>query len=87
MRVEAGLITFLSACFEVADEVPEEAQHGSLAYLPKISSTHLHDHSKGYCCGVLRVGVSSPPLFVTMIHSSQPPHQAPRTKPVLRAGA
>ena len=31
--VEAGLIAFLNACFEFADEGPEEAQHGSLANL------------------------------------------------------
>ena len=34
--VEAGLVAFSSACFEFADEVPEEAQHGSLAHLPNI---------------------------------------------------
>ena len=37
--VEAGLVAFLSACFEFADEVPKEAQHGSLAYLPKVFPT------------------------------------------------
>ena len=31
--VEAGLVAFSSACFEFADEIPEEAQHGSLAHL------------------------------------------------------
>ena len=34
--VEAGLIAFSSACFEFADEVHKEAQHGSLAHLAKI---------------------------------------------------
>ena len=33
--VEADLIAFSSACFEFADEVPKEAQHSSLAHLPK----------------------------------------------------
>ena len=33
--VEAGQVAFSSACFEFADEVPKEAQHGSLAHLPK----------------------------------------------------
>ena len=33
--VEAGLIAFSSVCFESANEVPKEAQHGSLAHLPK----------------------------------------------------
>ena len=28
--VEAGLVVFSSACFEFADKVPKEAQHGSL---------------------------------------------------------
>ena len=44
--VEAGLVTYSSVCFEVADEVPEEAQHGSLAHLPKVLSSHLHGLSK-----------------------------------------
>ena len=51
--VEAGLVGFVSACFELADEVPNEAQHGSLAHLPKVFSNHLHDLSKvaavGFC--------------------------------------
>ena len=34
--VEAGLVAFSSVCFEFADEVPNEAQHGSLVHLPKI---------------------------------------------------
>ena len=34
--VEAGLVAFSSACFEFADEVLEEAQHGSLAHLSNI---------------------------------------------------
>ena len=33
--VQAGLVAFSSTCFEFADEVPKEAQHGSLAHLPK----------------------------------------------------
>ena len=44
--VEAGLVVFSSACFEFADEVSKEAQHGHLANLPKIFSSHLHDLSK-----------------------------------------
>ena len=51
--VEAGLVAFSSACFEFADEVPKEAQHSSLAHLPKIVSSHLHGLSKvavvGFC--------------------------------------
>ena len=34
--IEAGLVAFSIACFEFADEVPNEAQHGSLARLPKV---------------------------------------------------
>ena len=51
--VEAGLVAFSIAYFEFADEVPKYAQHGSLAHLPKILSSHLHDLSKvavmGFC--------------------------------------
>ena len=51
--VEAGLVAFSSACFEFADEVPKEIQHGSLAHLPKIFSSHLRGLSKvavvGFC--------------------------------------
>ena len=51
--VEAGLVAFSSACSEFADEVPKEAQHSSLAHLPKIVSSHLHGLSKvavvGFC--------------------------------------
>ena len=36
--VEAGLVAFSSACFELANEVSNEAQLGSLAYLPKFFS-------------------------------------------------
>ena len=44
--VEAGLVAFLSARFEFGDEVPKEAQHGSLAHLHKFISSHLHGLSK-----------------------------------------
>ena len=44
--VEAGLVAFSSACFEFADEVPEETQHGSLTHLPKGFFSHLHGISK-----------------------------------------
>ena len=51
--IEAGLVTFSSACFEFVDEVPKEAQHGSLAHLPKFFSSHLHGLLKvaavGFC--------------------------------------
>ena len=51
--VEADLVAFSSACFEFVNEVPKEAQHGSLAHLPKCFSSHLHDLSKvaavGFC--------------------------------------
>ena len=41
-----GLVAFLSGCFEFADKVSEEAQHGSLANLPEMFSSHLHGLSK-----------------------------------------
>ena len=51
--VEAGLVTFSNAYFEFADEVPKEAQNGSLAHLPKFFSNHHHGLSKvavvGFC--------------------------------------
>ena len=51
--VEAGLVDLSSACFDFADKVPKEAQHGSLAHLPKIFSSHLQGFSKvaamGFC--------------------------------------
>ena len=44
---------FLERVVEFADEVPEEAQHGSLANLPMAFSSHLHSLSKvdvvGFC--------------------------------------
>ena len=49
----ASLVAFSSACFELADEVPEDAQHGSLAHLREIFNNHLHGLSKvaavGFC--------------------------------------
>ena len=39
--VKAYLVAFLSACLEFADEVSNEAQHGSLAHLPKVFSSQL----------------------------------------------
>ena len=51
--IEAGLVTFSSACFDFVEEVPKEAQHGSLAHLPNVFSSHLHGLSKvaamGFC--------------------------------------
>ena len=51
--VEAGLFALSRACLEFANEVPNEAQHGSLVHLPKGFSSHLHDLPKvaimGFC--------------------------------------
>ena len=69
MLAEAGLVAFTSACFEFVDEVSEEAQHGSLAKLPKIFSSHIYG-LKRCCCGVLRVDDSSPYLSVAILRSS-----------------
>ena len=53
MLVEAGLVAFSNACFEFADEDPEEVQHSNLASLPKIFASYLHGLSKvdvvGFC--------------------------------------
>ena len=85
--VEAGLVAFSSACFEFADEVPKEAQHGIFAHLLKGFPQPSSRPSEGCWCEVLRVGASSPPLSVAMLCSSQLPHRAPRTNPVLRVSA
>ena len=42
--VEAGLVAFSSVCFQFANEVPKEAQHSSLAHLPKFFFSHLLRH-------------------------------------------
>ena len=52
MLVEDGLVAFSSACFEFTDEVPKEAQHGSLANLRGIFSSHLHGLSKVVVVGL-----------------------------------
>ena len=52
MLVEVGLIAFPNACFEFADEGPEEAQHDSFPNLPNMFSSHLDGLSKvvvGFC--------------------------------------
>ena len=71
------MVALSNACFEFADEVPKDVQHGS----------HLHALLEVAVCEVLRVGVFSSALFVAMLRSYQPPYQGPRTNPVLRAGA
>ena len=85
MLVEAGLVAFSSACLEFADEVPEEAQHGSLANLPEIFQPPSRPF-KGCCCGVLRVGASSPLLSVARLRSSQPPRPRPAHQPCAPRG-
>ena len=84
--VEAGLVAFLSACFEVANEIPKQAQHGSLAHLPK-DFPAIFSAFRRLLLWVLRVGASLPPLSVAMLRSFQLPHRAPRTNRVLRVGA
>ena len=60
MLVGAGLVAFSSACFEFADKVPEEAQHGSLANLPEICSSHLHGISKVAVVGFVSYQILNP---------------------------
>ena len=66
--VEAGLVAFSNACFEFADKVPKEAQHGSLAHLPKIFPSHLHGLLKvaaiGFCAEVAPCLLSMLPCCV-----------------------
>ena len=51
--VEASLTTFSDARFEFTDDGPDEAQHDSLANIPKSFASHLHGLSKvaavGFC--------------------------------------
>ena len=51
--VKAGLVPFSITCFNFADEVPKNSQHGSLAHLPKFFSSPFHGLSKaavvGFC--------------------------------------
>ena len=77
---EAGLIDFPNACFEFADEGPEEAQHGTHSNLPKTFASRLHGLPEVCCYGVLRVVVSLSPLFATIFSTPRPAHQpcAPR---------
>ena len=49
--VGAGLVAFSIACFELADEVPNKAQHGSLAHLPKVFPSHFRGLSKAAVVG------------------------------------
>ena len=65
--VGAGLVAISRACFEFANEVPKEAQHGSLAHLPKCFFQPSSRPFEDCCCGVLRVGASSHPLSVAML--------------------
>ena len=54
--LEAGLVAFSIAYFEFADEVLNEAQHGSLSHLPEVVSSHFHGLLKvtvvGFCAYV-----------------------------------
>ena len=59
--VESGLVAFSCACFEIAGEVPEEAQH-SLAHLPNIFSSHLYGLSKVVLWGSARRRLLASPL-------------------------
>ena len=53
MFVKVGLSDFSNACFEFADESPEEAPHGSLENFLNILASHLHGLSVaavvGFC--------------------------------------
>ena len=73
--VDAGLITFPNACFEFADEGPEEAQHGSFVNLPNIFASHLCGLSKVAVvgvCGCRRLLASSLYCHAAFILASTP---------------
>ena len=84
--VEAGLVAFSSVCFEFADEVLKEAQHGSLAHLPKVCFSHLHGLSM---VAVMVFCAWVPPrllsLFPCCVHLSL--HSGPRAPPLCSARA
>ena len=84
--VKAGLVLFSSACFEFADEVPKEAQHGSLAHLPKIFPAIFTAFRRLLLWSSARTFLLASPLrcHAAFISASTP---APRTNPVLCAGA
>ena len=81
-----GLVAFSNACFEFADEIPKEAQYGSLAHLPKVFSSHFHG-----LLMVTVVGVSAkvPPhvlsLLLCCVHLSF--HTGPRAPTLCSARA
>ena len=62
--VEAGLNAFPNECFEFADEGPEEAQHCSLASLPRVFASHLHSLSK---VAVVVVCAKVPPRLLFLL--------------------
>ena len=62
--IEAGLVAFSCACSEFADEVPKEAQHGSLAHLPKVFPSHLHGLPKAAVVGFC---VLAPPNLLSLL--------------------
>ena len=79
--VEADLIAYSSAGFEFAEEVPARQPCAPSERFFQPSSRPF----EGCCCMVQCVGVSSLPLSVTMLRSSQLPRRVPYTNPVLRA--
>ena len=75
----------LERVFEFADEVPEEAQHGSLAHLPKLFPAMFTAFRRLLLWGSVRRRLLA--SSVAILRSSQPPHEDPHTNPVLHAGA
>ena len=84
---EAGMAAFSSACIRVCGQSPKRSSVRQPCAPFKGFSQPSSQPFEGCRCGVLRVGSSSPPLSVAMLRSSQLPHRAPRTNPVLRVGA
>ena len=84
--VEVGLVAFSSGCFEFANEVPKEAQHGSLVHLPKVFPAIFTTFGRLLLWGSARrcLLASSLCCHAAFISASI---RAPRTNPVLRVGA
>ena len=74
MLVEAGLVAFSSTCFEFADKVPKEAQHGSLAHCLKLFSAIFTAFRRLLWWGSARrcFLASSPYVYAEFISASIP---------------
>ena len=71
--VEAGLVAF-SSVFRVWGRSPKKSSARQPCAPSEVFFQPSSRPFEGCCCGVLRVGASSPPLSVAMLRLSQLPH-------------